>query len=263
MELIHKFVHTGPDGKEQAALTVERLWDGVYYLDRMTPSRNLGDAPAEIWVSLFDQALMLGRALNAKGFQLRTTTHQDSTQFIQTLSARGSMKKHDRIEFRSPIEDLPGDQGSPIEWKSIESLSLETLKNVGALIHQVGVGDPDYDPKDDPVAILKSYLADPVMTSSPNCIHLGYLEGRKMAIVIAQINPKTGWSRLTYMGMLPEFRGQGLGKWVHRHGFKMMREQGGTLYHGGTVSINERMLKLFQEHGCKEYRRMQEWIYRF
>jgi ribosomal protein S18 acetylase RimI-like enzyme len=84
-----------------------------------------------------------------------------------------------------------------------------------------------------------------------------------MAIVVAQINPKSGWSRITHMGIIPAFRSRKLGKWVHRHGFEMMRGQGGKLYHGGTVSTNTAMIRLFNQHGCKEYRRMQEWIYRF
>ena len=44
------------------------------------------------------------------------------------------------------------------------------------------------------------------------------------------------------------YRGKGLGKWIHRHGFSMMKAQGGKLYHGGTVTENLAMIKLFQVH---------------
>jgi len=84
-----------------------------------------------------------------------------------------------------------------------------------------------------------------------------------MAIVVAQIDPKSGWSPITHMGIIRAFRGRKLGKWVHRHGFEMMRDQGGKLYHGGTVSTNTAMIRLFNQHGCKEFRTIQEWIYRF
>jgi hypothetical protein len=56
------------------------------------------------------------------------------------------------------------------------------------------------------------------------------------ALTVVQMNPKSGWSRISYMGIAPKFRGQGLGKWVHRFSFRKMKEEGGKLYHGGTVS---------------------------
>ncbi|MGK5088899.1 GNAT family N-acetyltransferase [Bdellovibrionota bacterium FG-2] len=93
-------------------------------------------------------------------------------------------------------------------------------------------------------------------------IKIAHIKHQPAALIIAQIESTTGWSRITYMGIMPEFRGQGLGKWVHRKGFNMMRKQGGTLYHGGTVVSNKGMIRLFQNHGCKEYRRMQEWVFK-
>jgi GNAT superfamily N-acetyltransferase len=64
------------------------------------------------------------------------------------------------------------------------------------------------------------------------------------------------------MGVVPEARGRGLGTWVHRHGFRMLRDQGGKLYHGGTAAVNAPMLRLFRAHGCKEAARMVEFEWR-
>lgn len=61
------------------------------------------------------------------------------------------------------------------------------------------------------------------------------------------------------MGVIPEFRGKGFGKWVHRHGFMMMKAQGGKLYHGGTHGENLPMRKLFESHGCKIFCELEEW----
>ncbi len=47
--------------------------------------------------------------------------------------------------------------------------------------------------------------------------------------------------------------------WVHRHGFSMMKNQGGKLYHGGTHADNLAMKKLFEIHGCKVFCEMEEW----
>jgi hypothetical protein len=39
----------------------------------------------------------------------------------------------------------------------------------------------------------------------------------------------------------------------------MIRDQGGTLYHGGTATDNAGMLRLFEVHGCVEAERMLEF----
>ena len=61
------------------------------------------------------------------------------------------------------------------------------------------------------------------------------------------------------MGIIPEERGKGLGKWVNRQGFKMMKSQSGKLYHGGTHGENKSMKKLYELHGCKLFCEMEEW----
>ncbi len=39
----------------------------------------------------------------------------------------------------------------------------------------------------------------------------------------------------------------------------MMKDQGGILYHGGTLIDNKSMIKLFENHGCTVDRQLQEW----
>ena len=103
-------------------------------------------------------------------------------------------------------------------------------------------------------------ISDPILTCNLSGILLGFIKNIAVAYIHVQINPESGWSRITYLGIIPEFRKQGLGKFVHQHGFKMIKELGGTLYHGGTASTNKAMLSLFNRHNCTEYARMQEWI---
>lgn len=69
-----------------------------------------------------------------------------------------------------------------------------------------------------------------------------------------------GASRISYMGVAPEFRQQGLGKWVHRYSFKTMKNLGEKLYHGGTSATNHAMLRLFEIHQCELFLEMEEWI---
>ena len=90
-------------------------------------------------------------------------------------------------------------------------------------------------------------------------MQVGFVDGREAAFVCAQVAAKDGWSRISYMGVVPDARGQGLGTWVQRRGFRLMRELGGTTYHGGTAADNAAMLRLFEKHGCEECARLREF----
>jgi ribosomal protein S18 acetylase RimI-like enzyme len=123
-------------------------------------------------------------------------------------------------------------------------------------------GDPNSSPDEDPREAIREFLATPGLTDSPDCVQIGFLGDRPVAFLCAQVEAATGWSRIAYIGVAPEARGQGLGREVHLHGMAMLRHLGGTLYHGGTAADNAPMLALFRSNGCIESSRMQDWEWR-
>jgi hypothetical protein len=171
-------------------------------------------------------------------------------------------KKQNRIEYRLPITSLPDETGSPLLWQNVEEAGWPLLR-VGKFLEQVSIRDPDYDPSESALSFMEDWLRDPVLSSGPSCIHIGFLKREPVAPVVAQVNPRTKWSRISYMGLVPKHRGLGLGKWVHRRGFAMMRAQGGELYHGGTHAENFAMRRLFENHGCAFFRDIEEWTFHF
>ena len=124
----------------------------------------------------------------------------------------------------------------------------------------MSTGDPDWD--GDPAEELRGWLADPVLVTGPEVLQVGSLDGRPAALVCVQTNPRSGWGRITYLGVVPELRGRGLGAWVHRHGFAMLRTQGATRYEGGTATANAVMNRLFEAHGCERFRVEVGWRWR-
>jgi hypothetical protein len=240
--------------KEICHVSIENLWADVYGLRR---SKSANVSP-DIWQSLFVEAMAYAKTVNAKVVHYRLVESEDSDSIAEFLPKLGFTKKHDRIEFRADLKDLPDDSGTPLTWKTAAELNW-TANEVAQFLKVVSFGDPDTDPSDDPLTYIQDWLNDPVLNAGLDCIAIGYLDEKPAAFVVAQVNPKTKWSRISYMGIVPQFRGQGLGLWVHRKGFSMMREQGGILYQGGTTTENHSMLRLFQKHGCKPYLRMEEW----
>jgi len=249
------------DGTVRAQISVFQNYGDSYGFQLFWPSDNIRDATIRDWIDLFKQGLEYVRNQNAKEVLVRVINEPELVGLIKELSGLGFSKNNDRIEYRSEISSLPNEYGSPITWEAMSLAGPWTEKNIVNLLKEVGRGDPDFDVENEDIeAVFKGYLNDKALTNNADCVHVGLCDGKAAALVIAQINPKTGWSRITYMGILPTFRGKGLGKWVHRHGFEMMKAQGGTLYHGGTLVQNKAMINLFLSSGCKEYRSMQEWV---
>lgn len=240
---------THPD----AAVRLAHLWAKSYALHRETEGFS---ASASAWAAPVAEALAWARTAGAEEIVARVTETGDWSAYLAVLADAGFEKRSDRIEYTAPVDALPGEPRTPLHW---EPLGRWTTHAAAGLIAEVAVGDPDFDPAEDTLTLLEGYLADPELTTGPSCVQIGHLAGQPVAIVIAQVNPASGWSRITYMGVLPALREKGLGLHVHRHGFAMMRAQGGVTYHGGTLQDNLAMRRLFEKAGCAEHRRLQEW----
>ncbi len=197
--------------------------------------------------------------IKARQIQFRVVLDPDHEELIAMLPALGFRKCNTRLEFQKPVHELPGENGSPMTWEAMAPLGTLPEEEIARLLHAVAEGDPTYDPKEDVTDFIREVLSDTALTSGPDCIHVGRFQGEVAALVMAQVDPKTGWSRISYMGVLPSHRKKGLGAWAQRHGFAMMLSQGGRSYHGGTVDTNTGMLQLFRKHDCTEHRKMEEW----
>jgi len=251
------FKHLNAEGAETCSLVLSHLWAEVYGIDQ----RGSGTCAASDWAKLIDQALHAASEKNAESVIFRIVEKTDATELIQQLPTLGFKFKEGRVEYRAFLSDLPDDSGSPIIWKTAQDLSWSE-KQVADFLRDVAEGAPDFEPGEDPLTHIQDWLKDPVLSAGPHCVVIGFVEGKASALVVAQVNPRTLWSRISYMGLLPKMRGKGFGKWLYRKGFSMLKQQGGDLYHGGTNSQNEAMIHLFKTHGCRTYHRMQEWVWK-
>lgn len=208
--------------------------------------------------ALISEALAQARAEGASAVLTRVPLARLSAPYRAALQGAGFAFSGERVEFKTPLDQLPGEAGTPLSWQP-----ADTLASAAALLARCSQGDPDgIGPDADPQAALRGYLATPRLTSGlQQCVHIGMLDGSAVAFVCAQVDVQDGWSRITYMGLLPEVRGRGLGRWVHRHGFEMLRAQGGRLYHGGTRTDNAPMRACFERHACRPHAHLSEWAW--
>ncbi|MBT9556829.1 MAG: GNAT family N-acetyltransferase [Myxococcales bacterium] len=218
--------------------------------------------PSGTFGALLEAALEAVRAQGGRALHVRVDTATGQPDAAPALVALGFVRVSERAEFEATVSDLPDDAGSPLAWEALPDLGEHRLREAAALLKRAGEGDPDWQSDDDAFELLKGYLADPALTGGPDCVAVGRLGESPAAIVVAQVHRTSGVGRLTYLGVFPEFRGRGLGAWVHRHGFAMMAAQGAERYRGGTLTNNLPMLKLFSRHSCPESRRLEEWVWR-
>lgn len=202
--------------------------------------------------ALVADVLDLARTSDIQAVGHRVEREKLSPELERALTEGGFVRREERACWRALVPALPDEQGSPLRWVSMEERSFEEAAD---LLGRVAQGDPDWGGAE-PVEELRGYLADPVLLVEPSVVHLGFLgEGTEpVAFACAQVNPRNGWGRISYVGVVPEARGQGLGAWAHRHGFAMLRAQGATRYEGGTSVANGAMNRLFEKHGCEQFR---------
>ena len=252
-----KFPLVNAAKEELAKITLEHLWADVFALKMKVLNR---EAISKL-SGVIHEVLKESNCFKARLVMFRLIKGETASEEIVTLLPKlGFKKKSERIEFKKFVDELPSDDGTPFAWKTAEELGWKP-QDIANTLKQVAEGDPDTDPSDDPLLFIQDFLADPVLTSGLRCIHIGFKDTEIAALTVIQINPKTGWSRISYMGIMPKFRKQNLGLWVHRYSFKVMKAEGGKLYHGGTTATNYGMIKLFENSGCNKFCEMEEWNY--
>lgn len=250
-----KFQLVGLNGNELGTVSIEHLWADVFALKIKIHSV---DGLCDLEKSI-QEALDVAKRNRARIVMYRLIKGETASQEIgHLLLSFGFKKKNEQIEFKKSVSELSNDEGSPLKWKTANELNLNP-EGIAKILVQVSMSDPDTDPTDDPLQFIHDFLTDPVLTSGLECIHVGFFQEEVAALTVVQRNPKTGWSRISYMGVVPRFRKQNLGNWVHRYSFTVMKKEGGLLYHGGTTSTNLGMIRLFESNGCARFCEMVEW----
>ena len=151
--------------------------------------------------------MTLARGRGLAQLHTRLTPDRTPPPYLAALEGLGFTVRDGRMEFKTPIADLPGEEGTPLTWASHDVMGREAA---GALFERAGSG-PDWEESDVGVDLIDSYLTRDGMYVEADCAQVGSSDGTPVAFIIAQVELTSGWSTITFMGLVPEYRGRGLG----------------------------------------------------
>lgn len=249
-------IYPDSNGNPWGIVSAEQLWANVYAIKYNKPENRLDQ---KIWLNLLKDAKKAAIDFGAISLQCRIRLDYEPDLFRNLFKNLGFNKKSRRIEYQQLVDKLPNENGTPFIWKTALELNWNP-QQIAKFTEQVRQDALDVEPNENAEDFIQDCLHNDELTSGPECVAVGFLQNQPCALTIVQINKESGWSRISYMGLIPSHRGKALGKWVHRHGFVMMKMQGGKLYHGGTLSNNLAMRKLFEVHNCQIFCEMEEWF---
>lgn len=223
--------------------------------------RTRDDIPVgEAVAALVGEAVAEVRRRQAVHLESRIPVDRESEALVTDLADAGLIRASERVEYKTPMAELPDEGPSPLTW--IPSTG-DDLDRFAALLLRVSAGPDGLESDEDPLEWLQDVLSDEARICDPaRVLHRGVLDDKDVAFVCGQTEPQgahAGWSTLPFLGVRPEARGRGLGRVAHRHGIAMLRAQGATLYHGGTDAENAPMRACFEANGCREWQRFGVW----
>ena len=188
----------------------------------------------------------------------RAAMHRDS------LIAHGFVRGEDRIEYRMALAEAlavleAGNKTATLSWSCVDTDTETELARAAAFFRQAAEGDPAWHLEDDSIGFLKTLLKDEDTAKTRERVQIGAFDGVPAAVLALRAYPSDGWSSIYYMGVLPTFRGRGLGAEAMLHGLRCLKAMGGSTYHDGTGSRNAAARALFARLGKPPFRVMEEW----
>jgi ribosomal protein S18 acetylase RimI-like enzyme len=188
----------------------------------------------------------------------RAALHRDA------LVVRGFERGEDRVEYQMDLADAVNaldvsESSSGLVWKHVDASNESELAWAAGLYRQASEGDPASSPDQDALGFLRALLGNGEIVQSPERLQIGMCGDEPAAFLALMVYPSDGWSTIYFLGVLPAFRGRGLGAVTMRHGLQSLQAMGGRIYHDGTAAGNAPARALFAHLGCAPFRTMEEW----
>lgn len=200
-------------------------------------------ASEEIYKEHFDHILTKWKEGNIGYLSLLMTE-----DYHDWLIANGLRQVSKTVEYTRDITNLP-QVNSDIQWHAL-SEQLISDAAYGNLYERSSAGSANKNAPQKKEQFLDSLKRELGEQWREHCLY--FINDRDYAgIAIPHIEMGTmDEGRLFYFGVVPEWRGKGMGSAIHKIALTLLRKWNATTYVGSTGSENEPMIRIFEQNGC-------------
>lgn len=149
-------------------------------------------------------------------------------------------------------KDLAGPlpAGGPFAWRTLAEAGEGEFR---ARLLAASEGDPFEEDVRDPDAEWKELLEHAGDAFDPVLWRIALLDGAAAGVVLPTVFPEVDPlpGTCSYLGLLPPFRGRGLGRALHAEGLRLLAGAGARVYKGSTDERNLPMARVFAGNGCE------------
>lgn len=164
------------------------------------------------------------------------------------LLANGLRQVSSTVEYTREMTDLP-QTNHDISWHAL-SERLMTDAAYGRLYERSSTASANKNTPQKKEPFLNSLERELGPTWRDHCFYFSKV-GENIGIAIPHIEMGTkDEGRLFYFGVVPEWRGKGMGSDIHKIALKLLCKWDATRYVGSTGDGNEHMIRIFEQNGC-------------
>jgi len=167
------------------------------------------------------------------------------------LEGAGFLLSKTKIFVERELSDVSFGYEDPFTYETLEEIGEDRFLEI---MVRAAAGDPfEEDDSADPRIKFEELIKYAGGMYDPGKWFVLRLDGKPAGVLLPQVFERdTSTGTVFYIGVLPEFRGRGLGAVIHSKGLSLLAEEGARMYIGSTDTRNVPMIRIFEKNGCRQ-----------
>jgi RimJ/RimL family protein N-acetyltransferase len=197
-----------------------------------------------------DAALLgsLAESFNIERVRIIVTDRDRDRRKREALESAGYSITLSKSLFRRGLADYRMPYTDPLRYRTLDEVPRELFQEVLEAAH---IGDPLEESAADDRSALETYISLAGQAYESRRWRIAELDGVPVGVILPQPYPDMPTlGTLFHIGVLPEFRGRGLGRILHAKGLELLSGEVDT-YVGSTHVLNAPMIRVFERNGCE------------
>lgn len=174
---------------------------------------------------------------------------KNEKEVINSYLEKSGFKIHKKKVFvEKNLENYFMPYDNPFTFKTLKELGEEFFIE---MMVKASIGDPFENMESNPEKEFKELVDYAGEKFNPDWWQIAYLNNIPVGVMLPQLfDYGNEEGTLFYMGIIPEYRGKGLGKILHAIGLEFLSKKKVLKYKGSTDIENKPMINIFMINNC-------------